>query len=210
MKKQFLFNENGTKVEKSMEFEDLHEHFFKSIQKESWSMVKRYSFLNKDLVEQQFTIELWTAFERYDIEKGQCISTYIYWRFNRARSALLEPEIGSVKAKFEKKKINSLDKNVAGEDSANFSNQKFESDSNYEKMRREQPDNQAIENELFSIVDNFLLNDEEKDLVRVLIDKKEYSVADYAIKWNISRMAANKRLIKIKLKLSTFLEAEWA
>ena len=207
--KKFLFNENGVRVEKEMEFEDLYDHFFKSIQKESWSLIRRYSFLNKDIVDQQFTIELWTAFERYDITKGQCVSTYIYWRFNRARSALLTPEIGSVKAKFEKSSINSLDKNVAGENSSDFSNQKFESDSNCEHMRQEQPDNQAIETELFSIIDNYLLNDEEKDLVRVLLDKKEYSVADYAINWNISRMAANKRLIKLKSKLSTFLQSEW-
>lgn len=208
--KKFLFMENGSKVAKDMEFEELYEYFFNSIQKESWSLVKRYSFLTKEEVDQQFTIELWTAYEKYDLSKGQCVSTYIYWRFNRARSALLHPNIGSKKAKFKNEKVNSLDSKVAGEDSADFSNQKFESDSNYEKMCQSQPDNSAIENELFNLIDGFLPTTEEKDLVRVLMDKKEYSVADYAKNWNISRVAANKRLNKLKGKLGLFLQEQWA
>lgn len=210
MTKNFLMNVNGDKVSVEMSFEELYDQFFKSIQRETWKMVKRYSFLKKDQVEQQYTIELWNAFEGYDISKGQCVSTYIYWRFNKARSDLLYPNIGSKKSKFEKSNLLHLDNDNGSEDGKlDFSNREFTNDQSYENMRQKQPDNLALENELFDIIDDFLSSEEERDLVNVLIDKKNYTVAMYAEKFGITRMGANKRLQKLRAELADFLSKKW-
>lgn len=54
------------------------------IQNETWKITRVYSnSIDRDEVEQQFTIELWYAFENYDIATGNCISTYIFHRFKK-------------------------------------------------------------------------------------------------------------------------------
>ena len=81
MTKTFLMTTKTGTVQKDFTFEELYTQFFKMIQKETWSMVKVYgNIMKREEIEQQFTIELWNSYEKYDISHGTCISTYIYNR----------------------------------------------------------------------------------------------------------------------------------
>lgn len=207
-KKLFIIKENGENVKKYCTFEEILELFQGSIKKESWSMVKRYSFLNIDEVEQQFLIEAWNAFETYDITKGQCFSTHLYWRFKLASKMLLDANIGSRKAKNKKEKETSLNAKIGYEDSStDFSNQTFEFDSSFNQMDNLSADKLLIGEDMISTL-IVHLTEEEKDMLLVLIDD-EYSVAMYAEKWGISRMGANKRRTKLKEKLAKLLKENY-
>ena len=206
-KKTILFA-NG--ISEELTFEEIYERFFKMIQDESWKMLRSYGkSLNRDEVVQQFTIELWNAFEKYDGDLGFCFSTYLFNRFRKARRDILQNNFLSEKSKFEKKSIDSLDNQVNDdENSTNFFNRSFEEDPSYIQYLQYQPDIFIEENDLFYRIGEVLQTEEKKDLVVVLLDKKSFSVADYAEKWNISRNGANKRLLAIKELLKTFLEED--
>lgn len=207
-KKLFIIKENGVNVKKYYTFDEILELFQGSIKKESWSMVKRYSFLNIDETEQQFLIETWNAFETYDITKEQCFSTHLYWRFKLASKVLLDANIGSRKAKDKKEKETSLNTKIGSEDSAvDFSNQTFEFDSSFNQMDNLSADKLLMGEDMISTL-IVHLTEEEKDMLLVLIDD-EYSVAMYAQKWGISRMGANKRRTKLKEKLAKLLKENY-
>lgn len=204
-KKQLIVKENGKLFKKDFTFEEVVELFQGSIKKESWSMVRRYSFLNIEETEQQFLIEAWNAFETYDITKGQCFSTHLYWRFKLASKVLLDANIGSKKAQNKKEREISLNiTNGSEEFNTDFSNQMFESDSSFNQMDNLSADKLLIGEDMISTL-IVHLTEEEKDMLVVLIDD-DYSVANYAEKWGISRMGANKRRAKLKEKLATLLK----
>lgn len=207
-KKLFIIKENGVNVKKYYTFDEILELFQGSIKKESWSMVKHYSFLNIDETEQQFLIEAWNAFETYDITKGQCFSTHLYWRFKLASKVLLDANICSRKAKNKKEKETSLNTKIGSEDStSDFSNQTFEFDSSFNQMDNLSADKLLMGEDMISTL-VVHLTEEEKDMLLVLIDD-EYSVAMYAQKWGISRMGANKRRTKLKEKLAKLLKENY-
>lgn len=204
-KKQFIVKENGQNVKKDYTFEEIVELFQGSIKKESWSMVKRYSFLNIEETEQQFLIEAWNAYETYDITKGQCFSTHLYWRFKLASKVLLDANIGSKKAQNKKEREISLNiTNGSEKFNTDFSNQMFVADSSFNQMDNLSADKLLLGEDMISTL-IVHLTEEEKDMLVVLIDD-DYSVANYAEKWGISRMGANKRRTKLKEKLATLLK----
>ena len=206
VQKDFLYVDGEAKTKT---FEELHEDFFNMIQSEKWKLLKKYgSKLDALEVEQQFTIELWNAYNQYEIEKGVCISTYIYNKFRKARRDLLFANMLSKKSQFEKENITYMQntkENSESEDTNHFSNKEFEHDETYMQYKRLQPDLLLEENELFKSLLDLCEHDYQKDLMFVIIDRKNYTVADYAEKWNISRMAANKRTIALIKKLKEFL-----
>lgn len=205
MKKPFLINGET----KHMEFAELHEQFFNMIQDESWKLMRIYAGqLQKDEVEQQFTIELWYAFENYDYETGNSVSTYIYNRFLKAKRDLLYPIMDSKKEKWNKKNA-SLDAKQTEDDRDDSSNKQFSCDDTFTQME-EQSAQALLEGEgMMSIIFSHFKKSEDLDLIRILLNKKEFSVADYAKKYDVSRMGANKRLQKMKDKLSLILLEEW-
>lgn len=202
--KTILFNGNVTE---ELTFEEVYERFFNMIQNESWKMKRAYGkALDKDEIVQQFTIELWNAFELYDYARGFCFSTYLFNRFKKARRDLLQKNFLSKKVQFEKGNIASLDNKLSEESDVSFLNREFEEDSSYGEYKKYQPDIILDEMEFFDEVFKVLETDEKKDLVLVLLDKKSFSVNDYAEKWNISRQAANKRLLVVKKTLKEALD----
>lgn len=203
--KTFLFSDGNAE---NLTFEEIYERFFNMIQNETWKMKRSYGkAIDLDEASQQFTIELWNAFELYDYELGFCFSTYLFNRFRKARRDLLQNKFLSKKSQFEKEKIASLDNQLTSdENSSNFFNREFEEDASFGDYKQYQPDIHLEEKDLFERLGNMLVTDEKKDLVLVLIDKKNFSVNDYAEKWNISRQAANKRLNVMKQTLRIALE----
>lgn len=204
--KSFLYVNGETKLKT---FDELYEDFFKMIQNEKWKLLKKYSGkLDAAEVEQQFIIELWNAYVQYDIERGVCVSTYIFNKFKKARRDLLFANILSKKSQFEKDNITYMQAtkhNNEQDDENHFSNREFSEDSTYMQYKEIQPDLLFERNELFESLLNLCEYDYQKDLLLVIVDRKNYTVADYAEKWNISRMAANKRAIVLTKKLKEFL-----
>lgn len=203
--KTFLFSNGNAE---NLTFEEIYERFFNMIQNETWKMKRSYgNAIDLDEASQQFTIELWNAFELYDYKLGFCFSTYLFNRFRKARRDLLQNKFLSKKSQFEKEKIASLDNQLTSdENSSNFFNREFEEDASFGDYKQYQPDIYLEEKDLFDRLGDMLVTDEKKDLVLVLIDKKNFSVNDYAEKWNISRQAANKRLNVMKQTLKVILE----
>lgn len=204
--KSFLYVDGETKLKT---FDELYEDFFKMIQNEKWKLLRKYSGkLDAAEVEQQFIIELWNAYTQYDIERGVCVSTYIFNKFKKARRDLLFANIISKKSQFEKDNITYMQAtkhNNEQDDENHFSNREFTEDSTYMQYKEIQPDLLLERNELFESLLNLCEHDYQKDLLLVIVDRKNYTVADYAEKWNISRMAANKRAIVLTKKLKEFL-----
>lgn len=204
--RSFLYVDGETK-EKT--FEELHDDFFKMIQNEKWKLLRKYgNKLDALEVEQQFIIELWNAYNQYDIEKGVCVSTYIFNKFKKARRDLLFANMLSKKAQFENENITYMQAtkhNSEQDDENHFSNREFQEDTSYIQHKEMQPDLLLEKNELFNSLLDLCEFDYQKDLLLVIIDRKNYTVADYAEKWNISRMAANKRTIALTKKLKEFL-----
>lgn len=204
--KSFLYVNGETKLKT---FDELYEDFFKMIQNEKWKLLKKYGGkLDAAEVEQQFIIELWNAYAQYDIERGVCVSTYIFNKFKKARRDLLFTNILSKKSQFEKDNITYMQAtkhNNEQDDENHFSNREFTEDSTYMQYKEIQPDLLLERNELFESLLNLCEHDYQKDLLLVIVDRKNYTVADYAEKWNISRMAANKRAIVLTKKLKEFL-----
>ena len=207
--KNILMSNNGIAVKKMMSFEELYEAFFKSIQKETWKMVKIYSFCQKDETEQEFTEALWKAYETYDVSKELMFSTHLYWQFKLARKGILDANIGSAKAKFEKSNMSSIDATY-GDSKDSFANQIFENDDAYNQMQNNDAATLVEGSELLELIfEKVGRKPEIVDMVMVLIDKKDFSIADYAAKHNMSRMGANKRKIKLVETLKTIIAEEW-
>ena len=200
-KKVFIFPTG----KQEMTFDELYEQFFKMVQSETWKMIKKYPVLKQSEVSQQFTIELWHAYEKYDAELGYCISTYVYHRFNKARRDVLQQRFLSVKA-IKENRVFSLDGIAGDQDSEiDFYNNDFSQDENADAQRLCQPDFVLEEKDFFHCLKMKLKSDAERDMVEVFLDKKNYSISDYAEKWNITRQAANKRYNVLEAKLKKIL-----
>lgn len=210
MKKLFLLNtENGIK-KMNLSFDELYDHFFNMIQDESWKLVKVYSTsLSKDEVEQQFTIELWYAFENYDITTGNCVSTFVFNRFKKAKRDLLYPVMNSKKEEWKREKTSSLTAKISEDDRNDFSNNSFENDEKFQQMENGSASSLLENEDLVDLFYRHFSDEKELDAIRVLMDRTEFSVQDYATKWNISRMGAHKRIKTVKEKMAKVLVQEW-
>lgn len=210
MNKLFLLNtENGIK-KISMSYNDLYDHFFNMIQNETWKITRVYSnSIDRDEVEQQFTIELWYAFENYDISTGNCISTYIFHRFKKAKRDLLYPVLQSKRNKWKNSNVSSLNVKLSEDDKYDSSNKKFENDETYQQMENNGAEALLNNEALVDLILSHFKTDSELDLIRILIDKKNFSVVKYAEKYSISRVAANNRVKKMKEKMAEILINEW-
>jgi predicted DNA-binding protein YlxM (UPF0122 family) len=63
-------------------------------------------------------------------------------------------------------------------------------------------------NELTAIIRGNV-SEEEEDALRSLLDRNEFTVQDYADKYNITRQAANQRIVKLKKKLQNIVKKQY-
>lgn len=205
--KPFLFPNS---VIKELTFDELYENFFNMIQNESWKLFKKIkNKISRDEIVQQFTIELWNAYEKYDISKGNCVSTYIYYRFMKAKSDIMGEIFYTSKKIFEKDNVVYFEtgRSFNGGEDIDFYNNTFNSDNGYiQNNTLYQPDKALESNELFDTINSIFKDEEEKDIFLVIMDRKDFSVNDYSKKYGISRVAANNRVLKTKSKIAKFLK----
>lgn len=136
---------------------------------------KYKKYLSDDEIEQYLLIDLWRTYESYDVERGS-IEDYITYRFGISRRDI-KNKVSKIKKR--RKIFTSLIVDVIIDGT---------------------PEDTIITKSLIKYIYSYCDNDE-LELVDVLIDKKEYTVIDYAEKYDLSRMTVYNRLSKLKDKI---------
>lgn len=137
---------------------------------------KHRKYLSDDEIKQHLLIDLWRTYESYDVERGS-IEDYIAYRFGISRRDI-KNKVSKIKKR--NKNFTSLIDNVVID---------------------ETPEDNIITKNLVKYIYNYCDEDDELELVNILIDKKEYTVIDYAKKYDLSRMTVYNRLNKLKDKI---------
>lgn len=207
MKKSFLLRDGI----KELTFDELHDEFRYSIYSEANKMLSRYgSLFDRDEVEQQFLIELWTAYNKYDISRSMQVSTYIYHRFRNVQSTLFNEKVSKKDVEFFNS-ASSMEYMQSSENGTDSHEKGFDNDDCYNLNNYNTcPEEVILRNSIYDTLIKTLDDDSEKELFIVLSDIIEYPVALYAEKHGISRQAANNRLRKLKLKIKNIYEEEFA
>lgn len=136
---------------------------------------KYKKYLSDDEIKQHLLIDLWRMYESYDVERGS-IEDYIAYRFGISRRDI-KNKVSKIKKR--RKNFTSLIDDVVID---------------------ETPEDNIITKNLIKYIYNYC-DDDELELVDILIDKKEYTVIDYAKKHDLSRMTVYNRLNKLKDKI---------
>lgn len=136
---------------------------------------KYKKYLSDDEIKQHLLIDLWRTYESYDVERGN-IEVYIAYRFGISRRDIKNKVL---KIKKRRKIFTSLIDDIIMDGT---------------------PEDTIITKSLIKYIYSFC-DDDELELVDVLIDKKEYTVIDYAEKYDLSRMTVYNRLSKLKDKI---------
>lgn len=172
-KKKFKIKQNEIL---ELTFEELYDRFYDLIDRESKRIYKKYSrSFPLDEITQCLLIDLWRAYETYDVERGN-IEDYITYRFGISRRDI-KSKVSKIKKRNEK--FTGLVDNIT---------------------INETPEDNVITKNLIKHIYSYC-DDDELELVNILIDKKEYTVIDYAKKYNLSRMTVYNRLSKLKDKI---------
>lgn len=175
-------------------FEELYDRFYDLIDRESKRIYKKYNkSFSLDEIKQRFTIELWKNFKRYDHNKDGLINSYVHPRLIAAERAMVNKNKETKKAKIKNSFLQI----------ENFENKQI---NGYEI---ENPEQQLMKKELIKKIVKKYKTEEEKDLILILLDKKNFSVQDYAKKYNITRPWVYNRLNKIKDELKEEFKNEY-
>lgn len=195
MKTKVIIFSDG--IKKEMNFEQVRERFMPTIKQ----MIKRtnmkslYNQVEVEDFRQELEIELWRAFDQYDPSMGVCFSTYLHPKLLKgvrnvtySRYSLKNQHSGliSMNAPMGDDELKLEDTFATSEDTL--------SDLSYL--------------ELVKLIQDSIDEDEE-DVLKCLLDKKEFSVQNYADKYGISRQAANARIIKLKKKLQVIIKEQY-
>ncbi len=185
MRKTIRFS-NGNCCE--MTFEEVFVEFtplVKSVMRKSnnkfyFNKVEEEDFL------QELYLELWRAYEKYDDIIGTSFTTYLYFRLQKGVRDVTY-------SKFSKK-----NQSIEISMDAPFKNPDF----TLEDFLSIPDDslNGILNSELESIVLSATDSGEE-EMLQSLINRKEFSIQQYADKHTITRQAANQRIIKFRNKL---------
>jgi len=193
MLKTILFSDGTFK---EMTFEEVREQFMPLVIKVMKQANNRfiYNQIEEEDFRQILEIELWRGYEQYDPTTKNCFTTYLYPKLkkgvrnatyhryalkNQGTTISMNSEIGDDDLKLE---------DLLATDDTSMDNISF--------------------NELINIIHENVDEDEE-DALRVLLDRKEFSVQDYANKYGITRQAANQRVVKLRKKLQKVISEQY-
>lgn len=144
---------------------------------------KYRKYLSDDEITQYLLIDLWRAYETYDVERGN-IEGYVAYRFGMSRRDIRN-RVSKIKKRNEK--FTGLVDNIT---------------------INETPENNIITKNLIKHIYSYCDEDDELELINILIDKKEHTVIDYAKKYSLSRMTVYNRLNRLKDKIIKGLEKD--
>lgn len=207
MRKCFLLS-SGVK---ELSFDELYDEFELSIHSETNKMLKRYGALfDRSEVQQQFTIEMWQAYKKYDISRGMLVSTFIYHRFRNVQNVLFNSKVSTKDNEFYNKQ-SSLNQKMGEDEGGEFVNSSFDYDDSYNLNNYNScPDVVFERKSTYDLLIASLKNESEKDLFIVLGDRAEYPISLYAEKHGISVRGAYKRLDKLAEQIRKVYEDAYA
>lgn len=191
--KQIIFSNGETK---ELNYEQVRERFLPMVIKEMKKANSKfiYNAVEEEDFMQIMEIELWRAFEQYDPSTGYCFSTYLYPKLQKGiRNATYH--------KYSQKNQGTV---------LSMSAPRGEDDLKLEDLFS--VDDTSVDGLVYKELTQIILKnttDEEKEMLYSLMNKKEFSVQDYADKYNITRQAANQRIVKLKKKLQKVISSEY-
>ncbi|MCH4825182.1 sigma-70 family RNA polymerase sigma factor [Planococcus halocryophilus] len=143
---------------------------------------------------QELSVELWKAYEKYDSSYETFFSTYLYYRLQKGvRDATY--------SKFSKKNQGieiSMDTPLGNEDI------KFEDIFSTPDVSIDN----LLGNDLIKIIQSNI-EPHEEEMLRTLINRKHFSIKQYAEKYGITRQAANQRIVKLRNKLKKLVKEQY-
>lgn len=151
--------------------------------------------IEEDDFMQELEIELWRAYDQYQPELGYCFSTFLHYKLMKGVKAATYFRYS------QKNQHNGLFSMNAPLNDSDFKLEDtfYEEDLSLHNLEYQ---------ELIRIIeDNLEEGDEE--LFRIIEDRSTYTVQDYADKYNITRQAANQRVIKLREKLRIVISKEY-
>lgn len=191
MEKLIIIRENGENIVREMSFNEVRKQFenmlYKAIHRTNAKVDNEYEM---DDFKQELDIELWKAFDQYDIERDICFSTYLHYKIMKG--------VGD----FTRKNY----ENTNGTYSLNLS---MGEDGNTEYLDLIEDDNISIENDVCGEDYIRIIFDEldtgEKHLLKNILIEKIMNISQYAEDQGISRQAAHKRIKNLKTKVKQII-----
>ncbi|AWD15513.1 RNA polymerase subunit sigma-70 [Bacillus sp. GZB] len=178
-------------------FEETRKHFLPMIKKTIKQTNNKFvfNFIDEEDFSQELEIELWKAYEGYDFNYGTCFSTYLHYKLKKG---VRNVSYSRYTLKNKNNGILSIDTLVNNKDlklidilpTIDYSLSNLES------------------NELVRIL---LENTppQDRDALQVILDRETFSVSEYAAKHQISRQAANQRIIKLRKHLQKVISEKY-
>lgn len=193
--------ESGQETKKysiKMTFEEVREHFTPMIYQKIRQTNNRFIFnpVEEDDFKQELEIELWRAFEDYDPSTGNCFSTYLEYKLWKG---VRNVTFSRYSLKNQHNGIFSINSPINDDTDLKIEDLLSTPDNTFENIAY---------SELLSIIIKNVSKGEE-EVLKVLLNRKEYPVSKYAEKVGITRQAANQRVIKLKKKLQNIIAKEY-
>lgn len=182
-------------VVKSMNFEEVLEQFRGMIHRTANETLNKiiYNKPEREDLVQELSLECWEAFERYD--EKHAFSTYLYYRLQLGVNRYTN---GNYAQKRQNNGVTSLDAEISEEGESSLS----------AILGEEDRDILSLEFEEFIGYLEKILSVDELMILSSLMNKKEFSVADLAIEWGVSRVTANNRVRKFKTRLAGIMRGQ--
>ena len=182
---------------KEMTFEEVRESFkpmaFKAMKVANNKFI--FNAVEEEDFMQELEIEIWRAYDQYDFESGNCFSTYLHYKLQKGvRNATYY----KYAQKNQHGYVYSLNAPM-GDNELRLEDLFSEDDTSIDNL---------VYSELTTLIrDN--LDEKEEEIFKMLVDKKHYPVQVYADKYEITRQAANQRVIKLKKKLQNIVSNQY-
>lgn len=192
--KQIIFSGNR---KEEMTFEEVREAFKPMLiaQMRRTNNKSLYNKVEEDDFMQELEIELWRAFVQYEPEKGFCFSTYLHYKLLKGTKAATYSRYA------QKNQHNGLFSMNApmGEHDLRLEDMFASDDSSMTDIEYQ---------ELVTLIkDN--LNENEEEIFKIIVNRSLYTVQNYADKYEITRQAANQRVVKLRNKLRTIVSEQY-
>lgn len=181
----------------SMTFEQCRSFFKKMVYKEIMVLNnKMYNTLDEEDLKQELDIELWRAFEKYDINRNTCFSTFLYYRLKKGSSLVLK------KLFAKKNDSNGMIYSLEAENEDGFSLEDVQAD---RKTSFIESDVAALE--MYKCLVDSCKTEKEKELLEIIINKQS-KLNIYAERHGITPQAASRQVKVMRQRLRYILKSK--
>ena len=178
-------------VVKSMDFEEVLKQFKDMVNRTANETLGKiiYNKPEREDLIQELNLQVWETFERYDEEHA--FSTFLHYRL---QLGVNKYTMGNYAKKRQNNGVSSLNETIKGEGGNDVEISDRIGDVDEEIV--------SLEFREFLTYLEKILSEDEILILSSLMNKKDFSVADLAIEWGVSRVAANNRVRKFKERLA--------